>query len=152
MGYLVCVMYTPRSSMIYILTPKRNATLLNCKEMYTSYWGINISNIHTPPPIVDLYAPQFYNHKILVFRCFCHLVVLPLTMRNKLRCHAHFYNFHPIRLLDPGCWYKFTYLITNRADQDQFRSHLICIYNVCKGRAYPGSAGLELKFLFWVSI
>ena len=27
-----------------------------------------------------------------------------------------------IRLLDPGCWYKFTYFVTNSADQDQLAS------------------------------
>ena len=51
-------------------------------------------------------------------------------------------------LLDPGCWYKVTYLVTNSADPDQFgifRSQLIWMYTVCKDRAYPGSAGLRLK-------
>ena len=28
------------------------------------------------------------------------------------------FNFQPIRLLDPGCWYKFTYWMTNSADPD----------------------------------
>ena len=32
------------------------------------------------------------------------------------------YNFQPIRLLDPDCWYKFTYLIANSADPDQLAS------------------------------
>ena len=31
-------------------------------------------------------------------------------------------NFQPIRLLDPGFWYKFTYLMTNSADPDQLAS------------------------------
>ena len=46
-------------------------------------------------------------------------------------------------LLDPGCWYKFRYWMPNSADPDQlvFRSQLIWIYTVCKGRIYPGSAG-----------
>ena len=30
--------------------------------------------------------------------------------------------FQPIRLLDPGCWYKFTYLMANSADPDQLAS------------------------------
>ena len=30
--------------------------------------------------------------------------------------------FQPIRSLDPGCWYKFTYWITNSADPDQLAS------------------------------
>ena len=31
-------------------------------------------------------------------------------------------NFPPIRLFDPGYWYKFTYLMTNSADPDQLSS------------------------------
>ena len=31
-------------------------------------------------------------------------------------------NFQPIRLLDPDCCYKFTYLIANSADLDQLAS------------------------------
>ena len=31
-------------------------------------------------------------------------------------------NFQPIRLLDPGCRHKFTYLMTNRVDPDQMAS------------------------------
>ena len=55
-------------------------------------------------------------------------------------------NFQPIRLLDPGCWYKFTYLMANSADPDQLaRSQLIWIYNVCKDRVDPGSAGQGLR-------
>ena len=42
-------------------------------------------------------------------------------MLNKSRCHACF-HFQPIRLLDPGCWYKFTYWMTNSADPDQVAS------------------------------
>ena len=41
-------------------------------------------------------------------------------MLNKLRCHAHFCQ--PIRLLDLGCWYKFTYKMTNSAVPDQLAS------------------------------
>ena len=53
------------------------------------------------------------------------------------------YNFQPIRLLDPD-GYKFTYLMGNSADPDQFRHQLIWIGTVCKGRVYQGSAGLGL--------
>ena len=56
------------------------------------------------------------------------------------------FNFQPIRLFDPDYCYKFTYLIVNSADPDQFRSQLIWIYTVCKGRVYPGSAGQGLKY------
>ena len=33
-------------------------------------------------------------------------------------------NFQPVRLLDPDCWYKFTYmyLMANSADPDQLAS------------------------------
>ena len=52
-------------------------------------------------------------------------VLLTLIMPNKLRCHAHFYrNCQSIRLLNPDCWYKFTYWMTNSADPDQLASSL----------------------------
>ena len=58
-------------------------------------------------------------------------------------------NFQPIRLLDPSCSCKLKYLMTNSADPDQlsvgfFRSQLIWIYTVCKGRVHLGSAGQGL--------
>ena len=31
-------------------------------------------------------------------------------------------DFQPIILLDPGCWYKIKYLMTNSADPDQLAS------------------------------
>ena len=31
-------------------------------------------------------------------------------------------NFQPVRLLDPNCCYKFTYLMANGADPDQLAS------------------------------
>ena len=34
--------------------------------------------------------------------------------------------------------------MANSADPDQFRSHLIWIYTICKDRVYLGSAGLGL--------
>ena len=34
--------------------------------------------------------------------------------------------------------------MTNSEDPDQLASKLIWIYTVCKGRTYPGSAGLQL--------
>ena len=58
-------------------------------------------------------------------------------------------NFQPIRLLDPDCWYKFTYWMANSADPDQLAllqkpTHL---YLHCLQRQgiYPGSAGLGFK-------
>ena len=58
-------------------------------------------------------------------------------------CHAEWVkitisNFQPIRLLDPGCWYKFTFSMTNSVD-------LRVIYTVCVGRVYSGSAGPGLR-------
>ena len=48
-------------------------------------------------------------------------IKLTLVLLNKLRCHAHS-NFQPIRLLDLGCCYKFTYLMANSVDPDQLAS------------------------------
>ena len=44
--------------------------------------------------------------------------------------------------------------MANNADPDQlaFRSQLIWIYTVCKGRVYPGSAGQGLKLLWTYQI
>ena len=51
-------------------------------------------------------------------------------------CHAEYIKmplliFKPIRLLDQGYWYKFTYWMANSA--------------ILNGRIYPGSAGLGLS-------
>ena len=46
---------------------------------------------------------------------------LTLVLLNKLRCQPTS-NFQPIRLLDPDCCYKFTYLMANSADPDQLAS------------------------------
>ena len=56
-------------------------------------------------------------------------------------------NFRPIRLLDSNCWNKFAYLNTKQCSSRSigfFRSQLIRIYTVCKGK-YQGSAGLGLS-------
>ena len=42
-------------------------------------------------------------------------------------------NFQPIRLLDPGCYYKFTDSMTNSADPNQFDDR-----GLCKCKVYPG--------------
>ena len=34
-------------------------------------------------------------------------------------------NFQPIRLLDPGCWYKFIYLMANSADPTDLDLHCL---------------------------
>ena len=36
-------------------------------------------------------------------------------------------NFQPIRLLDPGCCYKFTYLMANSADPEPTDLDLHCL-------------------------
>ena len=41
--------------------------------------------------------------------------------------------------------------MANSADSDQLASELIWIYTVCKGRVYPGSAGLGLNIM-WLKI
>ena len=49
--------------------------------------------------------------------------IILLTLDRDARNTSY---FHPIRLLDPGCWYKSTYmymyLIINSADPDQMAS------------------------------
>ena len=76
--------------------------------------------------------------------------LLTIVMLNKLDVTPTS-NFQLIRLLDPGCWYKFTYCMTYSADPDQLASsELIWIYTVCKGRVYPGSAGCKLR-IHWSS-
>ena len=61
-----------------------------------------------------------------------------IVMLNKLRCHTHF-QFSANQITWSRLLIKFTYWITN-----SFRSQMIWIYTVCKGRAYPGLAGLGL--------
>ena len=46
--------------------------------------------------------------------------VLTLVMLNKDATPTS--NFQPIRLLDPGCWYKLTYFVTNSVGPDQLAS------------------------------
>ena len=46
---------------------------------------------------------------------------LTLVMLNKLRCHTHF-QFSPNQITWSGCWYTFTYWMTNSADPDQLAS------------------------------
>ena len=69
--------------------------------------------------------------------------MLTFVVLNKSRCHAHFWvSVHQITL--------FRLLIQFHVLNDKqcrsrsvgfFRSQLIWIYTVCKGRVYPGSAG-----------
>ena len=72
--------------------------------------------------------------------------MLTLVLLNKLRRHPTS-NFQPIRLLELESCYKFTYLMANSADPDQFRSQQIWICTVCKARVYPGSAGQGLNMI-----
>ena len=58
-----------------------------------------------------------------LFRC---KASLTLVLLNKLDATSTS-NFQPMRLLDSGFWYKFTYLMTNSADPDQLAKENICI-------------------------
>ena len=52
-------------------------------------------------------------------------MTLTLVMLNKFTCTVDATPtsyFQPIRLLDPDCCYKFTYLMANSADPDQLAS------------------------------
>ena len=72
-----------------------------------------------------------------------------LVMLNKLRCHAHF-QFQPIRLLDPGCWYKFNYWMANSAYPDQFRRQLIWIYKLFAKAGISGFSRTRVKQVYWL--
>ena len=60
---------------------------------------------------------------------------LILAILNKLRCPAHFW-FSASQIT----WSQIHILIDKQC-RSFFRSQLIWIYTVCKGRAYPGSTG-----------
>ena len=69
--------------------------------------------------------------------------ILTLVLLNKLRCHAHF-QFTANQIT----WSRLLIQIHIPNDKQCrsrsvgfFRSQLIWIYTVCKGRVYPGSAG-----------
>ena len=55
-------------------------------------------------------------------------------------------NFQPVRLLDLDSCHIFTYSMADSANPDQLASSE-GIYTVCKGRAYPGSAGQGLNIV-----
>ena len=72
---------------------------------------------------------------------------LTLVMLNKLRCHAHF-QFSANQIT----WSRLLiqiHILNGKQCRSRsvgfFRSQLIWIYTVCKGRAYPDSAGLGLR-------
>ena len=51
------------------------------------------------------------------------------------------------KLLDPGCWYKFTYLMTNSADPDQLASEEASWSGtILFAKTYQGSAGPGLTW------
>ena len=60
-------------------------------------------------------------HTVLIPACFINKynVFTLVMLSNDARPTS---KFQPIRLLDPGCWYKFTYWTTNSADPDQLAS------------------------------
>ena len=73
--------------------------------------------------------------------------ILTLVMLNKLGCHAHFY-FSANQIT--WSWLLIQIQISNGKQCRSrsvgfFRSQLIWIYTVCKGRAYLALAGLGLK-------
>ena len=55
-------------------------------------------------------------------------------------------NFPPIRLLDPNCCYKFTYLIANSADPDQlaFAKTGHVVFNKRRVKNQPDTPLLEI--------
>ena len=76
-------------------------------------------------------------------------VKLTLVMLNKLRCHTHF-EFSPNQIIWSSLLIQ-SHILNDKQCRSRsvgfFRSQLIWIYTVCKGRIYPGSAGQGLKHL-----
>ena len=79
--------------------------------------------------------------------------MLTLVMLNKLNCHAHF-QFSANQIT----WSKLLiqiHLLNGKQCRSRsvgfFRSQMIWIYTVCKGRVYLGSAGqgLRMCYLYW---
>ena len=74
------------------------------------------------------------------------LTILTLVLLNKLRCHAHF-NFSANENTCSKLLIQIQILNDKQCRSRSvgfFRSQLIWIYTVCKGRVYPGSAGQGL--------
>ena len=78
---------------------------------------------------------------------------LTLVMMKKLRCHAHF-QFSANQITWSSFKIKIHILNDKQCRSSSigfWRSQLIWIYTVCKGRTYPGSAGPGLRdFIFQV--
>ena len=74
---------------------------------------------------------------------FCTFITyLTLAMLNKLRYHAHF-QFSANQIT----WSRLSikiFILNGKQCRSRSVGQLICIYTVCKGRAYPGSAGQGL--------
>ena len=113
----------------FIFAPVQNEGLTEISILHINL--LNLSRIKNKMSIFEVYGA--FNP--------CHALTLKMQ---------HLPKFQPIRLLNPDCWNKFTYWMTNSADPDQLASEgfficqLIWIYTVCKGRVYPGSAGRRL--------
>ena len=71
---------------------------------------------------------------------------LTLVMLNKLRCPTHFQIL--ANQITLSRWLKQIHILNDEQCRSRsvgfFRSQLIWIYTVCKGRTYPRSAGLRL--------
>ena len=77
-------------------------------------------------------------------------VILTLVLLNKLRCHAHFL-FSASQITWSGLLLQIRILNGKQCRSRSvgfWRSQLIWIYTVCKGRVYLGSAGQGLMYIF----
>ena len=81
------------------------------------------------------------------FRSFFYCRILTLVLLNKLRCHTLF-KFSANQI----AWYRlliWIHILNGKQCRSRsvgfFRSQLIWIYTVCKGKVYPGSAGQGLR-------
>ena len=78
------------------------------------------------------------------------LTQLTLVLLNKLRCHAYFeFTANQLTWSRLLLWIHILNVKQCRPRSvGFFRSQLIWIYTVCKGRVYPGSAGQGLRKQF----
>ena len=99
------------------------------------------SRLSTAIPPSPTYA-EVVTKDLYIVITYCSLLFV-FVMLNKLRCHAHF-KFSANQITRSRLFIKFTCLMVNSADPDQFRSQLIWICTVCKSSTYSGLVGLGL--------
>ena len=130
------------------------------RYIYWFYWTLVISlaslQYAWTQRLIILLTGLWPSKRLTGGKCQCHINLwllqqwLTLGLLNKLRCHAHF-QFTANQIT----WSRLLiqiHILNGKQCRSRsvcfFRSQLIWIYTVCKGRVYPGSAGQGLKGLY----